>query len=251
MKCESVEKFWLYLLFTYWKLCFIVFIGGIILAEEMNDILKMCSDTVDKIIADRSRFFEIFMSHCADNEEMKEKFGSLLLEKSEVYDSKDGLNGLLAEKMQDFLKDFYKEAIIGDGVFFTALEKAPIDVRIDIMDEVSGKCADMAEILKEFSFDFEDIVMLDDRAIQKVLRDTDQQELAKALKGANEETAEKIYRNMSKRAAGMLQEDMEFMGPVRKCDVLEARDKICKLIRRLEDNGDIVISRGGEDELVY
>ena len=218
----------------------------------MNDILKMCNDTIDKIIADRSRFFEIFMSHCADSEEMKEKFGNLLLEKSKIYDTKEGLKGLLVEKIQGVLEEFYKEAIVGDGAFLNALEKAPVEVRMDIMNEVSEECAEMGTVLKDFSFDFEDLVFVDDRGIQKILRDTDSQDLARAMKGASKEVADKIYRNMSKRAAGMLQEDMEFMGSVRESYVLEARDKICKIVRRLEDNGDIVISRemGIEDLIV-
>ena len=99
-------------------------------------------------------------------------------------------------------------------------------------------------------FVFEDIVMLDDRAIQKVLREVDTQELAKALKSVDTEVQDKIFRNMSKRAASMLKEDMEFMGPVRLKDVEESQQKIVSTIRRLEDSGEIVIARSGEDELV-
>ena len=77
---------------------------------------------------------------------------------------------------------------------------------------------------------FDVITRLDDRSIQKMLREVDQMELAKSLKGADEEIQKKIFRNMSKRAANMLQEDMEFMGPVRLADVNEARDKIIKII---------------------
>jgi flagellar motor switch protein FliG len=99
-------------------------------------------------------------------------------------------------------------------------------------------------------FVFEDIVMLDDRAIQKVLREVDSQELAKALKSVDTEVQDKIFRNMSKRAAGMLKEDMEYMGPVRLKDVEEAQQKIVSIIRHLEDTGEIVVARAGEDELV-
>lgn len=99
-------------------------------------------------------------------------------------------------------------------------------------------------------FTFEDLSMLDDRAIQKVLREIDQQELSKALKNASENVTNKIFRNMSHRAADMLKEDMEFMGPVRLKDVEEAQQKIVSTIRRLEDSGEIVIARSGEDELV-
>jgi flagellar motor switch protein FliG len=99
-------------------------------------------------------------------------------------------------------------------------------------------------------FVFEDIVMLDDRAIQKVMREVDSQELAKALKSVDAEVQDKIFRNMSKRAAGMLKEDMEFMGPIRLKDVEEAQQKIVSIIRHLEDTGEIVVARSGEDELV-
>lgn len=92
-------------------------------------------------------------------------------------------------------------------------------------------------------FNFEDIVLLDNRSIQKVLRDTDQQELAKALKGVDTEVQDKIFGNMSKLAASMLKEDMEFMGPVRLEDVEAAQAKIVRTIFQLEDKGDISIAR--------
>jgi flagellar motor switch protein FliG len=97
---------------------------------------------------------------------------------------------------------------------------------------------------------FEDIVMLDDRAIQKVMREVDSQELAKALKSVDSEVQDKIFKNMSKRAANMLKEDMEYMGPVRLKDVEESQQKIVSIIRHLEDTGEIVVARVGEDELV-
>jgi flagellar motor switch protein FliG len=78
----------------------------------------------------------------------------------------------------------------------------------------------------------------------------DSTELAKALKGVNSEVQDKIYRNMSKRSSSVLKEDMDFMGPVRLKDVEEAQQKIVGIIRRLEDNGEIIVARAGEDELV-
>jgi flagellar motor switch protein FliG len=119
-----------------------------------------------------------------------------------------------------------------------------------IIESLEEDDPDLAEEIKKRMFVFEDIVMLDDRAIQKVMRDVDQQELAKALKSVDTEVQDKIFRNMSKRAASMLKEDMEFMGPVRLKDVEESQQKIVSIIRRLEDSGDIVIARSGEDELV-
>ena len=97
-------------------------------------------------------------------------------------------------------------------------------------------------------FRFEDIVLLDDRSIQRVLREVDSVELAKALEGADSEVCDKIYRNMSKRAATMLKEEMEFLGPLSIKDVYEAKRKIVSVIRRLEESGDIVIVRPGEYE---
>lgn len=97
-------------------------------------------------------------------------------------------------------------------------------------------------------FMFEDIVLLDDRSIQRVLREVDSVELAKALEGADSEVCDKIYRNMSKRAATMLKEEMEFLGPLSIKDVYEAKRKIVSVIRRLEEGGDIVIVRPGEYE---
>lgn len=106
----------------------------------------------------------------------------------------------------------------------------------------------LQEKLNHCIFDFEDILMLDVRAIQKVLRDTDQQELAKALKGASPELQSQIFGCMSPRAATMLKEDMEFMGPVRLSDVEAARARIVQTVFRLEESGDIVIFRYQQDE---
>jgi flagellar motor switch protein FliG len=119
-----------------------------------------------------------------------------------------------------------------------------------IIEALEEEDPELAEEIKKKMFVFEDIVMLDDRSIQKVLREVDTQELSKALKSVNSEVQEKIYRNMSKRAAQMLKEDMEFMGPVRLKDVEEAQQKIVSIIRHLEDTGEIVVARAGEDELV-
>ncbi len=119
-----------------------------------------------------------------------------------------------------------------------------------IIETLEEDDPELAEEIKKRMFVFEDIVMLDDRAIQKVLREVDQQELAKALKSVDTEVQDKIFRNMSKRAASMLKEDMEFMGPVRLKDVEESQQKIVSVIRRLEDSGEIVIARGEGDEFV-
>ncbi|GMO49800.1 MAG: flagellar motor switch protein FliG [Termitinemataceae bacterium] len=119
-----------------------------------------------------------------------------------------------------------------------------------IIEALEEEDPELAEEIKKRMFVFEDIVMLDDRSIQKVMREVDTAELSKALKAVDAEVQDKIYKNMSKRAAQMLKEDMEFMGPVRMKDVEEAQQKIVSIIRHLEDTGEIVVARAGEDELV-
>ncbi|MCX7679549.1 MAG: flagellar motor switch protein FliG [Spirochaetes bacterium] len=119
-----------------------------------------------------------------------------------------------------------------------------------IIEALEEEDPELAEEIKKRMFVFEDIVLLDDRSIQKVLREVDSQDLAKALKGVDAEVQEKIFRNMSKRASSLLREDMDFMGPIRLRDVEEAQQKIVNIIRKLEENGDIIVARAGEEELV-
>ncbi len=119
-----------------------------------------------------------------------------------------------------------------------------------IMETLEIDEPELADEIRKKMFVFEDILLLDDRAIQRVLRDVDNSDLAIALKGANEEVQNAIFNNLSKRLALMIREDMEFMGPVRMKDVEEAQQKIVNTIRRLEDAAEIVISRGGGDEIV-
>jgi flagellar motor switch protein FliG len=119
-----------------------------------------------------------------------------------------------------------------------------------IMESLEIEEPELADEIRKKMFVFEDILLLDDRAIQRVLRDVDNADLGVALKGANEEVQNVIFKNLSKRLASMIKEDMEFMGPVRMKDVEEAQQKIVSVIRKLEDAGEIVISRGGGDEIV-
>ena len=119
-----------------------------------------------------------------------------------------------------------------------------------IMESLEIEEPELADEIRKKMFVFEDILLLDDRAIQRVLRDVENADLGVALKSANEEVKNVIFKNLSKRLAAMIQEDMEFMGPVRTKDVEEAQQKIVGVIRKLEDAGEIVISRGGGDEIV-
>lgn len=120
----------------------------------------------------------------------------------------------------------------------------------NITESLEREDAELAEKIRESMFVFEDVVTLDDMSIQRILREVDNKELALALKGCAEEVTNIILRNKSKGAQAALREDMEFLGPVRLMDVEKAQQKIVGIIRRLEDAGEIVVSRGGEDAIV-
>lgn len=119
-----------------------------------------------------------------------------------------------------------------------------------IMETLEIEEPELADEIRKKMFVFEDILSLDDRSIQRVLREVDNNELAIALKASNEEVKNVIFNNLSKRLATMIKEDMDFMGPVRMKDVEDAQQKIVNIIRKLEDTGEIIISRGGGDELI-
>ncbi|KEZ50090.1 MULTISPECIES: flagellar motor switch protein FliG [Metabacillus] len=119
-----------------------------------------------------------------------------------------------------------------------------------ILDSLEIQDPELAEEIKKRMFVFEDIVTLDSRAIQRVIRDVENEDLMLSLKVASEEVKEIVFQNMSKRMADTFKEEMEFMGPVRLRDVEEAQSRIVSVIRRLEDAGEIVIARGGGDDII-
>jgi flagellar motor switch protein FliG len=119
-----------------------------------------------------------------------------------------------------------------------------------IMESLEVQDTDLAEQIRKRMFIFEDIITLDSRSIQRVIREVENGDWALALKSANEEVQKSIFVNMSKRLAEMIREDMDYMGPVRLRDVEEAQQKVVNVIRKLEDAGEIVISRGGGDEII-
>ncbi len=119
-----------------------------------------------------------------------------------------------------------------------------------IMESLEIDEPELAEEIRKKMFVFEDILLLDNRSIQRVLRDVDNNTLSVALKSTTEEVQNVIFTNMSQRLATMIKEDMDYMGPVRMKDVEEAQQQIVGIIRKLEDSGEIVISRGGGDDLV-
>jgi flagellar motor switch protein FliG len=118
---------------------------------------------------------------------------------------------------------------------------------LEILDETDPE---LAEEIRKKLFTFEDIVKVDDRSLQKALRDIDNKELAMALKGVSDDMREKFYRNMSSNAVEIIKEEMEYMGPVRLRDVEESQQKIVNMIRALEEAGEIVLGGSGDDIVI-
>ncbi|MFO7248719.1 MAG: flagellar motor switch protein FliG [Bacillota bacterium] len=151
---------------------------------------------------------------------------------------------LAANVSQDYLSAGGIEAIVA------ILNRVDRTTERTILDTLEVEDPDLAEEIRKRMFVFEDIVTLDDRSIQRVIREVDQRDLQLALKVASEEVREAIFRNMSKRMAETFREELEYMGPVRLRDVEEAQSRIVAVIRRLEEAGEVIISRGGGDEII-
>lgn len=159
------------------------------------------------------------------------------------------VESVLERKLSSLLTQDYSSAG-GIQSVVDVLNQVDRGTEKSIMETLEVDDPELAEEIKKRMFVFEDIVQLDDRAVQQVLREIDTGDLALALKGASEEVTVKFQRNMSQRAAEMLKEDIEYMGPVRLRDVEDAQQRIVNTIRKLEELGEIVISRGGGDEII-
>ncbi|GEL06654.1 flagellar motor switch protein FliG [Salisediminibacterium halotolerans] len=119
-----------------------------------------------------------------------------------------------------------------------------------ILDSLEIQDPELAEEIKKRMFVFEDIVTLDNRSIQRVIRDVENEDLQLSLKVASDEVKETVFNNMSQRMSETFKEEMEYMGPVRLRDVEESQTRIVAVIRRLEEAGEIVIARGGGDDII-
>ena len=120
-----------------------------------------------------------------------------------------------------------------------------------ILEKLETSDPELVEQIRRLMFVFEDINLVDDRGIQMVLKEVDNSDMALALKTASDELKQKIFHNMSERAAAMINEEMEYMGPVKLSDVEAAQQKIVDIVRRLDDAGEIVImGRGGAGDIV-
>lgn len=119
-----------------------------------------------------------------------------------------------------------------------------------ILETLEKKNAELSEEVKQMMFVFEDIISIDDRSIQRALREIDTKDLTLALKGASKKVREKFFKNMSSRAADTIKEEMELMGPVRIREVEETQQKIANIFRQLGERGEIIIGSGREEELI-
>jgi len=119
-----------------------------------------------------------------------------------------------------------------------------------ILENLEQEDAELAEEIQRLMFVFEDLLKLDDRSIQRLLKEVDTSQWALALKGASEEIKQKIFSNLSQRAAELLKEEMEYLGPVKVSDVEAVQQQIVDIVRRLEDAGEIVVASGGEEEFI-
>ncbi len=156
----------------------------------------------------------------------------------------------LEHRLSDIVSQTFEKA---GGVDTVAeiLNLADRSTEKGIMEGLEADDPDLVEQIRRLMFVFEDILLVNDKGIQAVLKEVDNQELGLALKTASEELKGKIFKNMSERAAQLIQEDMQFMGPVRVADVEAAQQKVVDIVRKLEDAGEIIISgRGGEKEMV-
>lgn len=156
---------------------------------------------------------------------------------------------ILEKKLSSFvMQDF----TIAGGVesVVSILNRVDRGTEKTILEALAEDNPELADEIKRRMFVFEDIILLDNRSVQRILREIDAKDLSMALKTASEDVKNLVFRNMSKRAVELLKEDMGYMGPVRLRDVEEAQQKIVNVIRQLEDSGEIIISRGKEDELI-
>jgi len=120
----------------------------------------------------------------------------------------------------------------------------------NILESLEEEDQELTDEIRRKLFTFEDVVTLDDRAVQRFLREVDSKKLALALKTVNDDLKDKIFKNMSQRAGEMLREELEYLGPVRLRDVEEAQQEIINVVRRLEEEGEIIVARGGEEEII-
>lgn len=160
-----------------------------------------------------------------------------------------GVEAVLESKLSSVVQQDHEE-VGGVRSLVNILNRVGRSAEKVILDGLEKEDPDLAEEVKMHMFVFEDILILSDQYVQRVLKEVDSKDLALAMRGANEEVHARIYKNMSKRAADMLKEEIEFMGPVRLKEVEQAQYKVVSVIRELDKSGEIIISWGGDDVIL-
>ncbi|MBO8167973.1 MAG: flagellar motor switch protein FliG [Thermoanaerobacteraceae bacterium] len=159
------------------------------------------------------------------------------------------IESVLEKKLSSIAEHDFAEAG-GINTLVEILNRVDRSTEKVILEDLEAEDVELAEEVRKRLFVFEDIITLDDASIRRLLQEIDMKDLPLALKGASDEVTARIFKNLSKRAGEMLREDIEFLGPVRLRDVEEAQQRIVNVIRQLEESGEIIISRGGEDTIV-
>ena len=162
-----------------------------------------------------------------------------------VKEVEKGLEGRLA----DIVMQKY-EKTGGDEAVAAILNLADRSTEKSILESLEEEEPELVENIRRLMFIFEDIILVNDKGIQQVLKEVDNESLALGLKTASDDLKDKIFRNMSERASTLIREDMEYMGPVRLTDVEKAQQKIVDIVRRLEETGEVIIQGRGGGEIV-
>ncbi len=161
------------------------------------------------------------------------------------------------EEIEEVLKTHIKKVSVGENLNIGGLE--PVAEMMNMIDRTAGdaimaaieeKSPELADEIKNLMFVFDDLTLLDDRSMQMVLKEVSNEDLTVALKTANDGVKDQVFKNVSERAAGMIKEDLEAMGPVRVKDVENAQQAIASIVRRLEGEGKVFISGRGGDEVI-
>ncbi|HEX4691517.1 MAG TPA: flagellar motor switch protein FliG [Solirubrobacteraceae bacterium] len=162
------------------------------------------------------------------------------------------VESVMRGKLSSVVGQEYGAAVGGVKSLADILNNADRTTERNVLDELAKTNGELAEEIRLLLFTFEDVVKLDDRSIQMILKEVDQKDLAIALRGVPEEVRSRIFSNMSERGAELLKEEIDFQPPQRRRIIEEAQGRIVGIVRRLEEAGAIVISRGsgGEDELL-
>jgi len=196
-----------------------------------------------------------YLSPQAASQVISELPESLQLDVIKRISTMDSANPDIVKEIESRLKDRLSAFTVQTfsqvgGIDVTAEIMNNIDRAIsnNIFEKLSERDPKLSDEIRRRMFVFEDIVKLDDRSIQRILREVDSKDLTMALKGSSEEVKNVIFKNMSKRASQIIKEELDFMGPVRVRDVDEAQQRIINVIRKLEESGEIIISGGGAGE---